>query len=163
MSLKPDGLEKAQNSNGSRLNIHAATSEHQTNVTSSQELFTPEHVKLILDDVISGEFGVFNCESMADYSADFQHGEPIFLNIWTHISGYGFGYIVFHDFLRRVGKNNTFLSTDLTDAGMILFKKAQDHGLIQKIEIAPNIGRYSRWKVIGDINQNLIRMKDQLG
>jgi len=98
---------------------------------------------------------------MADYSADFNGSEPFFLNIWSKVPNYGFGFIVFHDFLRRVGFNKTFISTDFTPAGIKLFKKAQEAGLIEQVEVPANLGRYTRWKVVNDPNVSLESLKKQ--
>lgn len=114
----------------------------------------------IIQDVIDGKFSLFNVETMADYDADFSGESPLFINIWRKKEGYGFGYIVFHDFLRRVGVQKTFLSTDFTEEGTNLFQKAVDDGLIEKISEPFGLQRLTRWKVVGDPVKNLERIRD---
>ena len=91
------------------------------------EKISPDKIKLIVQDVIDGKYELFDVETMANYDADFSGEEPHFINIWNKQKGYGFGYIVFHDFLGRVGVGKTFLSTDFTQEGSnLLFCVMQD-------------------------------------
>ncbi len=124
--------------------------------------FSKDEMKNILQDVIDNKFEVFDSEKMADYDADFSGGEPFFINIRSKQSGFGFGYIVFHDFLRRVGEGKTFISTDFTDAGKNLFQKAVRDGLIEKQSEPFGLNRLTRWKVTNDPVKNLEKMKDFL-
>jgi len=121
---------------------------------------TPEKMRSILQDVIDGSFNIFDIESMANYDAEFSGEEPYFINIWNKQEGFGFGYIVFHDFLRRVGIEKTFTSTNFTDAGRALFQKATTDGLIEKVSEPSGLQMITRWKVVGDPTAHLIQMKD---
>lgn len=120
-----------------------------------------EQLKAIIQDVIDNKYSLFDPESMANYDADFSGDEPYFINIWSKQKGYGFGYIVFHDFLRRVGTGKTFLSTDLTEDGSNLFQKAVNNGLIKKVSEPFGLQRLTRWKVVSDPIKNLEKIKDQ--
>lgn len=129
--------------------------------TSPEEEITPDKMKSILQDVIDDRFEVFDVETMASYDAIFSEGaEPYFLNIWTIKSGYGFGYIVFHNFLRRVGTGDTFVTTDFTDSGRRLFQKAVNDGLIQQVSEQFGLERKTRWQVVGDPVDNLVKIRD---
>ena len=129
------------------------------NFQQNEEIDT-ETMKAIIQDVIDNEYNLFDVETMADYDADFSGEEPYFINIWSKKRGYGFGYIVFHDFLRRVGTGNTFVSTDFTEEGMHLFQKAVNDGLIEKISEPAGLQRLTRWKVIADPVENLEKIKN---
>ena len=124
--------------------------------------FSKEQMKDIIQDVIDRRFIIFNLETMADYDADFSEEEPLFLNIRSKKKRHGFGYIIFHHFLREVGIGRTFLSTDFTEEGEKLFKKAKYDGLIEKISDKPiGLHRLSRWKVLGDPVVNLEKLKNK--
>lgn len=143
-----------------RLNDH---SQPQTNL---QEIVPVdnERMRAIIQDVIDNKYNVFDVNTMANYDADFSGPEPWFINIWNKQPGYGFGYIVFHDFLRRVGSGKTFLATDFTEGkggGQELFQKAINDGLIKKISEPFGLHRLTRWVVVGDPLQNLERMRVQ--
>lgn len=125
------------------------------------EKISAEQRRAIIQDVIDGAYSLFDVETMANYDADFSGEEPYFINIWNKQSGYGFGYIVFHDFLRRVGVQKTFLSTDFTKEGSDLFQRAVSDGLIENVSEPFGLRRLTRWKVIGDPVKNLERMRDQ--
>jgi hypothetical protein len=128
---------------------------------SSPEKISKEQLKAIIQDVIDGTYSLFDVETMANYDADFSGEEPFFVNIWSKQKGYGFGYIIFHDFLRRVGVERTFLSTDFTQEGSNLFQKAVNDGLIKKIAEPFGLQRLTRWKVISDPVKNLEKTRDQ--
>jgi hypothetical protein len=98
---------------------------------------------------------------MANYDADFSGDEPCFINIWNKQKGYGFGYIVFNDFLRRVGVGKTFLSTDFTQDGLDLFQKSINDGLIKKVSEPFGLHRLIRWEVVGDPVKNLEKIRDK--
>ncbi len=134
-------------------------SEHST--PPNQETISAERKRAIIQDVIDNTFTLFDADTMANYDADFSGAEPYFINIWNKQTGHGFGYIVFHDFLRRVGKEKTFLSTDFTTEGAKLFKKAVDDGLVEKVSEPFGLKRLTRWKVIGDPIQHLEKIRDQ--
>ncbi|HUT22194.1 MAG TPA: hypothetical protein VMX18_02155 [Candidatus Bipolaricaulota bacterium] len=125
------------------------------------EKISAEKMKTIIQDVIDDNFSVFDNETMADYDADFSGEEPCLINIWAKRKGYGFGYLVFHDFLRRVGLQKTFLSTDFTEEGSNLFQKAMSDGLIEKVSEPSGLQRLTRWKVINDPIQNLGKISDR--
>lgn len=127
----------------------------------ASEKISPDQIKSIVQDVIDERYEIFDVETMANYDADFSGDEPYFINIWNKQKGYGFGYIVFHDFLRRVGIEKTFLSTDFTQEGSNLFQKAVNEGLIKKVSEAFGLQRLTRWKVTGDPVKNLERIRDQ--
>ncbi|MCX6735897.1 MAG: hypothetical protein NTZ13_02340 [Candidatus Parcubacteria bacterium] len=114
----------------------------------------------ILQDVIDNRFEVFNVDTMADYDADFSGSEPLFINIWNKKPGSGLGYVVFHDFLRRVGTGKTFLSTDFTGPGVSLFKKASNAGLIKQVSEPTGLQRLTKWEVTGDPVANMEKMRD---
>ncbi len=122
--------------------------------------FDKDKMKSIFQDVIDGEFNVFDSEKMANYDADFSGDEPYIINIWSKQKGFSFGYIVFHDFLNRVGLDKTFVSTNFTDEGSKLFDKAVSDGLIEKISEPFGLQQLTRWKVIGDPINHLKQMKD---
>lgn len=109
----------------------------------------------LIQDVLDGAFQKFDVHTMADYDAVFSDDEPYFINIWTHQAGKGYGYIVFHDFLRRVGVDHTFVSSDFTEPGNKLFDKAQQDGLIVKVDGPFGLQRYTRWKVVSDPTEHL--------
>lgn len=125
------------------------------------EKISPDQIKLIIQDVIDEKYELFDVETMANYDADFSGDEPYFINIWNKQKGCGFGYIVFHDFLRRVGIGKTFLSTNFTQEGSNLFQKAANDGLIQKISKPYGLQRLTRWKVVNDPAENLERIRNQ--
>ncbi|MCD6109217.1 hypothetical protein J7J83_00420 [bacterium] len=120
-----------------------------------------DQIESIVQDVIDGNYKLFDVETMANYDADFSGDEPYFINIWNKQKGYGFGYIIFHDFLRRVGTGKTFLSTDFTEDGANLFQKAVNDGLIKKVSEPFGLQRLTRWKVVSDPIKNLEKIKDQ--
>jgi|GEM_PF-1276818 len=128
----------------------------------SAEEFNPDQIKNIIQDVIDEEYLLFDVERMADYDADFSGKEPYFINIWSKQKGYNFGYIVFHDFLRRVGEQNTFLSTDFTQGGSKLFQKAVEDNLIEKVSDSFGLQRLTRWRVINDPVKNLEKIKKEV-
>lgn len=125
------------------------------------EKINSEQLKSIVQDVIDSKYKLFDITSMADYDADFSGEEPYFINIWNKRKGYGFGYIVFHDFLRRVGIGETFLSTDFTQEGLNLFEKAIDDGLVERVSGQFGVQRLTRWKVISDPERNLKKIRDK--
>ena len=125
------------------------------------EKISTEQMKDIIQDVIDNAYSLFDVETMANYDADFSGEEPYFINIWAKQGGYGFGYIVFHDFLRRVGIQKTFLSTDFTQEGSNLFQKAVKDGLIEKVSEPFGLQRLTRWKVVDDPVKNLEKIRDQ--
>lgn len=125
------------------------------------EVVSKEKLPAIIQDVIDGTFRVFDVKTMANYDADFSSDEPCILNIWSEQQGHGFGYIVFHDFLRRVGAEKTFLATDMTNDGARLVQKAEQDGIIQKVSEPFGLLRLTRWKVIGDPIKNLEKIRDQ--
>ncbi len=130
--------------------------------SEARVFFDKEQLRNIIQDVIAGTFALFDADTMANYDADFSGNEPFFINIWNKQSGYSFGYIVFHDFLRRVGKQKTFLSSDFTEAGGKLFKQAVDDGLIVKVSEPLGLLRQTRWQVVGDPVENLSKIKNKL-
>ena len=117
----------------------------------------------IIQDVIDGESGKFDPETMADYDADFRGSEPLIINIWTKQRGHGFGYLAFHDFLRRVGMQKTFLATDMTADGASLIQKAVNDGLVEKVSEPFGLQRLTRWKVVGDPVAHLEQIRDDKG
>jgi hypothetical protein len=119
-----------------------------------------DNMKAIIQDVIDNKYLLFDPETMANYSADFSGPEPLFINIHNEIKGSGFGYIIFHDFLRRVGTGKIFFATDFTAPGSKLFQKAIDDGLIEKVSEASGLHRLTKWKVIGDPVKNLEKIRD---
>jgi len=125
----------------------------------SPEVISKDHMNKIIQDIIDGRFEVFDTESMADFDADFSGEEPLFINIWSVKRGYGFGYLVFHEFLRKVGLQKSFLSTDFTPDGERCFEKAVKDGLIEKTSEPFGLHRLTRWKVIGDPVQHLHTLK----
>lgn len=126
-----------------------------------REVIDKEQMRAIVQDVIDGNYSLFDVETMANYDADFSGEEPYFINILSKQEGYGFGYLVFHDFLRRVGLQKTFLSTDFTEDGSNLFQKAVADGLIEKVSEPFGLQRLTRWKVVGDPVKNLEKIRDQ--
>ena len=130
-----------------------------TTPEKEKTVFTKEQMTNIIQDVIDAKYEIFDIDKMANYSADFNENEPYLINIWSVQAGFGFGYIVLHDFLKRVEINNTFLSTDTTDNGKKLMKKAEDVGLIEKIESNLGLARLTRWKLIGNPDDNLKEIK----
>jgi len=129
--------------------------------SQASEKISSDQIKLIIQDVIDGEYELFDAETMANYDADFSGEEPYFINIWNKQKGYGFGYIVFHDFLRRVGIGKTFLSTDFTQEGSNLFQKAINDGLVKKVSEPFGLQRLTRWEVVSDPVKNLEKIRDQ--
>ena len=125
--------------------------------------FDKEKMKSILQDVIDGKFDLFNVETMANYDAEFSGEEPYFINIWNKQKDHGFGYVVFHDFLHRVGIGKTFNSTNFTDDGKKLFDKAVSDGLIEKMSEPFGLQNLTKWKVVGDSIAHLKKIKDLLG
>lgn len=121
-----------------------------------------EFLKRVIQDVIAEKFEIFNVDTMANYDADFSGETPFFINIIAKQKGFGYGHIVFHDFLRRVGLGKTFLSTDFTDDGKRLFTRCERDGLIKKIEDPKGINRLSKWEVTQDPNENLRKMIESL-
>jgi len=102
---------------------------------------------------------------LAWYDAEFPNNPnlmPRSLNRGTDFPGNNYGYVLFHDFLSRVGVGNEFLSTDLTEGGENLYQKAIDDGLIEKISDPQGIDRYYKWRVIADPIENLQRKMNQL-
>ncbi len=130
--------------------------------TNPEEEISPEQIRAIIQDVIDGAYKLFDVKTMADYDAEFSGEEPLFINIWNKKEGHNFGYIVFHDFLRKVGQDNTFLSTDLTSPGKKLFEKAIQDSLIEKMTENIGLHRMTRYKVINDPNKNLEKIKNQI-
>ena len=130
--------------------------------SNDKDEISSEKMRAIIQDVIDDKFEVFDVETMASYDAIFsEESEPYFLNIWTIKAGYGFGYIVFHNFLRRVGIGNTFIATDFTDSGKRLFQKAVNDGLIQQVSEQFGVARNTRWQVVGDPIENLVKIRDR--
>jgi hypothetical protein len=127
-----------------------------------EQKFTHDQMRAIIQDIIDAKYTLFNVNSMANYDAQFGDHEPMFLNIWNIQKGYQFGYLVFHDFLRRVGIGKTFLSTDFTPEGAALFEKAVADGLIKKTSEAFGIQRLTRWELIEDPIKNLERIKNKI-
>ncbi len=123
--------------------------------------FDKKEMQDIIQDVIDDKYELFDAETMANYDADFSGEEPFFINIWSKQAGKNFGYIVFHDFLRRVGEGKTFSSTDFTEAGSRLFQKAVDDGLIKKISEGSGLHRSTRWEVVDNPIKNLEKIKDK--
>lgn len=123
------------------------------------EDISKERLNAIIQDVIEGKFEIFDIESMADFDADFRGQEPLFINIWSLRKGHGFGYLIFHEFLRRVGEKKTFISTDFTPDGAHCFERAVKDGLIQKISEPFGLHRLTRWMVVGDPIQHLHTLK----
>ena len=119
-----------------------------------------EEMQKIVQDVIDDKYNLFDAETMANYDADFSGPEPFFINIWAKQKGHGFGYIVFHDFLRKVGDGKTFLSTDFTEDGAKLFARAQGDKLIEKVSDQMGLQRLTRWKVVGDPVKHLEEIKN---
>lgn len=129
----------------------------------SQEASSRDFVRKHIDAVIAGTHDYLNDEVPANYDAVFQEGaEPYFLNIWNRKKGSGLGYVVFHDFLIRVGSGKTFSSTDFTEDGEKLFQKAARDGLIRQLSGPSGITRASHWKVIGDPKSHLETLRDAL-
>lgn len=83
----------------------------------------------------------------ADFDADFSGELPLLLNIWNRQPGTGEGYEAFKKFLGQVGPGKNFLATDMTDAGLHLFEKAVQAGLIEKIAPARGLHRLTEWRV----------------
>lgn len=127
-----------------------------------EEKISPEKICGVIQDVIDDKYELFDPEKMANYSADFSGDDPLFINIKSYMKGYGFGYIIFHDFLRRVGFNKNFFSTDFTDDGEKLFQKAVNDQLIEKVSEASGLHRLTKWKVIGDPIKNLEKIKSEI-
>lgn len=116
-----------------------------------------------IDDVISGRHNYLDDNEAANYDAMFDYGpEPIFNNIWNRERGSGIGYIVFHDFLIKVGVGNTFVSTDFTGPGNKLVQKAVSDGIIEFVENTSHLAYKTRWKVISDPKVNLERIKNRV-
>lgn len=107
----------------------------------------------LIEDVIEGKFEKFDPASVADYDADFSGSEPYFINIWSKRKG--MGYVVFHDFLRRVGIGNSFVASDFTGPGLHLFEKASAAGAIRQVSEKSGFDRRTRWEVLGDPISNL--------
>lgn len=115
----------------------------------------------MIDDILKGKHDTESNKKLANYEAIFeQDKEPLFVNIWSIKKGYRLGYIVFHDFLLRVGKNKTFSSTDFEKAGIEMFKKAENEGLIKKISEKTGIGNITRWQVIKEPKESLENLKN---
>lgn len=118
-----------------------------------------KHIDLI-NGILDGSYNGFNSQE-ANYDAEFTNGQmPYFLMI--HSSVKGLGYILFHDFLNRVGSGNEFISTDFTSSGKSLFDKATKDGLIQNLGVEQAIGNITKWKVVGDPMYHLKSMLPQL-
>ncbi len=137
-------------------------SEIRESLPTPDQQLSREQMKNIIQDIIDAKYAIFNVKTMANYDAQFGDHEPLFLNIWNIQKGYRFGYLVFHDFLRRVGVGKTFLSTDFTAEGAALFEKAVADGLIKKTSEAIGIQRLTRWEVISDPVENLERIKNEI-
>lgn len=129
--------------------------------SQSPEKIKPEQMRLIIQDVINGTFELFNVDTMANYDADFSGDEPLFIKIEAKQKGQSFGYLVFHDFLRRVGRDNTFVTTDLTNDGKRLFEKTVSDGLLEKVSEPFGLHRLTKWKIIGDPIKNLEKIRDE--
>ena len=115
-----------------------------------------------IEEIIAGTHNYLDDEKLANYDTIFREGqEPYFINIWNRKEGSGLGYIVFHNFLLKVGQDNTFSSTNFTDDGKKLFQKAIDDGLIKQTSEKPDVGGITRWKVIGDSINNLDKIKNE--
>lgn len=113
----------------------------------------------IIEDVISNQFQLFDTKTMADYDAEFSGELPYLINIWTKQEGKGYGYIILHDFFRRVGVGNSFFATDFTGSGAHLFEKAIKDGVIQKEPQSTNLLNITRWKVVAGPLENLKKLK----
>ena len=137
-------------------------SEIKESMPIREQHFSPDQMKDIIQDIIDAKYTLFNVKTMANYDAQFGDHEPLFLNIWNIQKGYQFGYLVFHDFLRRVEVGKTFLSTDFTPEGAALFEKAVADGLIKKTSEAFGIQRLTRWELIDDPIKNLERIKNKI-
>lgn len=87
-------------------------------------------------------------ETHADFDADFSGEIPLLLNIWNHQPGTGEGYEALKKFFDQVGSGKNFLATDMTDAGLHLFEKAAQAGLIEKVAPARGLLRLTEWRVI---------------
>jgi hypothetical protein len=135
--------------------------EQPENINQTEEI-SAERMKAIVQDVIDDKYLLFDAKTMADYDADFSGAEPLFINIWNKQPGHEFGYLVFHDFLRRVGMQKTFLITDFTDQGRELFKKAVADGLIEKISKPFGLHNLTQWMIIGDPTKNLEKIRDKI-
>ncbi len=69
----------------------------------------------------------------AHYQALFWPDEPPFImSIWSNVSGHNLGYVLFHDFLMRVGAGNCFYASPTTEKGEHLLRKAIADNLIRK-------------------------------
>jgi hypothetical protein len=116
----------------------------------------------MIADILSGRHDTENLRKLANYDADFRtKEEPIFINIWSTKKGYNLGYIVFHDFLIKIGQNKTFSSTDFEPAGIKMFKKAQEAGLIKQISKPEGVSNITRWEIIGDPKKNLEKLQKE--
>lgn len=87
-------------------------------------------------------------EPAADYDADFSGDIPLLLNIWNKNTGTGEGYEALKKFFDQVGPGKNFLATAMTDAGVHLFEKAVQGGLIKKVADARGIRQLSEWRVV---------------
>lgn len=142
-------------------NSHSGSMESEPTIDDT-EVISADNMKDIIQDVIDDKFEIFDVETMASYDAIFSEGhEPYFLNIWIVKPGYGFGYIVLHNFLRRVGIGNTFVTTDFTPPGKRLFQKAINDGLIQQVSEQFGPQRLTKWEVFGDPVENLEQIRDR--
>lgn len=147
------------------MNMNQVDSQNLNKANGNSAEYTPSELVNIIQDVIDDEFETFDIETMANYFADFYDNPeylPSFLNIVSYTPGFGFGYIVFHDFLRRVGFGNTFSSTAMTDEGRHLFEKAQRDGLIEYEKKDEGIVDRTIWRVTSNPITNLERIKEQI-
>jgi hypothetical protein len=130
---------------------------------TTEKVFNPELFRKKINQVLAGEHNWQDDDEPANYDALFMDGkEPFFNNIWNKKRGLGLGYIIFHDFLKRVGEGNTFSSTDMTSDGEKLFQKAVKAGLIEQVSERAGLHRVTRWKVVGNPISNLEKIRNDL-
>ena len=115
----------------------------------------------MIGDILAGKHNFEDNSKLANYHAIFEENkEPYLINIWSLNNG--LGYVIFHDFLIKVGQGHIFSSTDFEPAGEKLFQKAINDGLIEQFSEKSGMSNITRWKVIGDPKENLKRLKEEL-
>jgi len=114
------------------------------------------HGKEIAAEIVKNRSWESFPENAAKYDADFpEKGEPALCDIVSFKSGHGFGYVIIHHFLNRVGKGKTFVITPPSPYGTKLFDRLVAEGVLIQ-EPDTNDPEYPhRFRVMKDLMENL--------